>query len=138
MSSEKAIRMAEAYRHIGKQTPRRDAREIVTGQAQYFDDIHLPGMLYGKVLRSPHAHANIKHIDTSRAEALPGVRAVLTHEHTEGWEWGIPKHIRILDSKARYVGDAVAMVAADTIDIAEDALELIEVEYELLPAVYDV
>jgi CO/xanthine dehydrogenase Mo-binding subunit len=130
--------MAKEYRHIGKETPRKDAREIVTGRAQYFDDISLPGMLYGKVLRSPHAHANIKHIDTSRAEALPGVRAVLTYKDTEGWVWGIPKHIRILDSKVRFVGDAVAMVAADTVDIAEDALELIEVEYELLPAVYDV
>jgi len=130
--------MAEGYRHIGKETPRKDAREIVTGRAQYFDDISLPGMLYGKVLRSPHAHANIKHIDTRQAEALPGVRAVLTYKDTEGWEWGIPKHIRILDSKVRYVGDAVAMVAADTIGIAEDALELIEVEYEPLPAVYDV
>ena len=130
--------MSKGYRYLGKETPRKDAREIVTGQAQYFDDISLPGMLYGKVLRSPHAHANIKHIDFSRAEALPGVRAVLTYKDTEGWEWGIPKHIRILDSKVRYVGDAVAMVAADTLGIAEDALELIEVEYEPLPAVYDV
>jgi CO/xanthine dehydrogenase Mo-binding subunit len=130
--------MAEGYRHIGKETPRKDAREIVTGRAQYFDDISLPGMLYGKVLRSPHAHANIKHMDTRRAEALPGVRAVLTHKDTEGWAWGIPKHIRILDSKVRFVGDAVAMVAADTVGIAEEALELIEVEYEPLPAVYDV
>ena len=130
--------MAKGYRHIGKETPRKDAREIVTGRAQYFDDISLPGMLYGKVLRSPYAHANIKHIDTSRAEALPGVRAVLTYKDTEGWAWGIPKHIRILDSKVRFVGDAVAMVAADTVGIAEDALELIEVEYEPLPAVYDV
>jgi xanthine dehydrogenase molybdenum-binding subunit len=89
-------------------------------------------------LRSPYAHANIKHIDPSRAEALPGVRAVLTYKDTEGWAWGIPKHIRILDSKVRYVGDAVALSAADTERIAEDALELIEVEYEPLPAVYDV
>jgi CO/xanthine dehydrogenase Mo-binding subunit len=138
MPPEEVIRMTKEYRHIGKETPRKDAREIVTGRAQYFDDISLPGMLYGKVLRSPYAHANIKHIDTSQAEALPGVRAVLTYKDTEGWEWGIPKHIRILDSKVRFVGDAVAMVAADTIDIAEDALELIEVEYEPLPFVYDV
>ena len=127
--------MADKYRHLGKETPRKDAREIVTGRAQYFDDMSLPGMLYAKVLRSPYAHANLKHIDTSRAEALQGVRAVLTYKDTEGWEWGIPKHIRILDSKVRFVGDAVAMVAADNLDIAEDALELIEVEYEPLPAV---
>jgi xanthine dehydrogenase molybdenum-binding subunit len=126
------------YKYLGKETPRKDALDIVTGRAQYFNDIKLPGMLYGKILHSPYAHANIKRIDTSRAAALPGVRAVLTYKDTEGWAWGIPKHIRILDSKVRYVGDAVAILAADTEEIAGDALELIEVEYEQLPAVYDV
>ena len=130
--------MTEKYRHIGKNTPRKDARDIVTGKAKFIDDIKLAGMLFGKVLRSPHAHANITHMDCSRARSLAGVRAVLTHKEIPAWEWGIPKHIRILDSKVRYVGDAVAMVAADTLDIAEAALELIEVEYEPLPAVYDV
>jgi len=127
----------ENYRHIGKETPRKDARDIVTGRAKYIDDIKLSGMLFGRILRSPHAHANITRMDCSRARSLPGVRAVLTHEDIPTWEWGIPKHIRVLDSKVRYVGDAVAMVAADTANIAEAALELIEVDYEPLPAVYD-
>jgi CO/xanthine dehydrogenase Mo-binding subunit len=132
------ILMAEKYKYIGKETPRKDARDIVTGKAKYIDDIKLPEMLFGKVLRSPHAHADIKHIDCSRARSLQGVRAVLTHKDIPGWEWVMTKHIKVLDSKVRYVGDAVAMVAADTVDIAEAALELIEVDYEPLPAVYDV
>jgi xanthine dehydrogenase molybdenum-binding subunit len=65
--------VGEEYRHIGKATPRKDARAIVTGSAQYIDDVKLPGMLYGKVLRSPYPHARIKHIDTSKAEASPCV-----------------------------------------------------------------
>lgn len=130
--------MSKDYRYIGKETPRKDARDIVTGKAQFLDDIKLPGMLYGKVLRSPHAHANIIRIDVSRARELAGVRAVLTHDDIPRWEWGMPKHIPVLDGKVRYVGDAVALVAADAPDIAEAALERIEVEYEPLPAVYDV
>ncbi len=130
--------MTEPYRHIGRETPRKDAHDIVTGRAKFIDDIKLPGMLFGKILRSPHAHARITGMDCSRARALPGVRAVLTHEDIPAWEWGIPKHMRVLDGKVRYVGDAVAMVAADTPDVAEAALEQIEVDYEPLPAVYDV
>ncbi len=130
--------MTEEYRYIGKETPRKDARDIVTGRADYFDDIKIPGMLFAKVLRSPHAHAEIKGIDCTRAKALKGVRAVLTHKDIPAWEWGIPKAIRILDSKVRYVGDGVAMVAADTLEIAESALELIQVDYQVLPPVYDV
>ena len=80
--------MSSNYRYIGKETPRKDARNIVTGKAQFFDDIKVPGMLYGKVLRSPHAHANITHIDVSRAKGLTGVRAVLTHKDVPPWEWG--------------------------------------------------
>ncbi len=130
--------MAETYRYIGKETPRNDAREIVTGRSKYIDDLKLPGMLYGRVLRSPYPHANLKHIDTGKAEALDGVRATLTYRDVPDWEWGIPKHIRVLDSKVRYVGDAVALVAAESPEIAEEALDLIDVEYEPLPAVYDV
>ncbi len=121
------------FRHIGRETPRKDARDIVTGRAKYFDDIKPGPMLYGKVLRSPHAHAGIIHIDGSRARALPGVRAVLTHKDIPKWEWGIPKHMTVMDHKVRYVGDAVAIVAADTADIADTALGLIDVEYEPLP-----
>jgi len=130
--------MTEQYRYIGKETPRKDARDIVTGRARYIDDIKLPGMLFVRVLRSPHAHADVTRIDAARAKELPGVRAVLTHKDVPDWAWGIPKHMKVLDSKVRYVGDAVALVAADTPEIAEAALDLIEVDYEPLPAVYDV
>jgi CO/xanthine dehydrogenase Mo-binding subunit len=129
--------MGEEYRHIGKATPRKDARAIVTGRAQYIDDIKLPGMLYGKVLRSPYPHAHIKNIDTGKAEAYPGVRAVLTYKNVPEWMGGVPYHRPVLDSTMRFVGDAVALVAAETGESAEEALELIDVEYEQLPAVYD-
>ena len=95
-------------------------------------------MLYGKVLRSPHPHANIKSIDTSKAKALPGVKAVLTYQDVPNWRVGNPLHLRVLDSKVRFVGDAVALIAAETEDIANEALDLIDVVYEVLPAVYDV
>jgi CO/xanthine dehydrogenase Mo-binding subunit len=130
--------MAENYRYIGKDTPRKDARDIVTGRAQYIDDVRLPNMLFGRVLRSPLPHANIKSIDISKAAALPGVRAVLTYKDVPDATWGIPNHMRLLDKKVRFVGDAVALVAADTAEIADEALELVEVEYEPLPACYDV
>jgi xanthine dehydrogenase molybdenum-binding subunit len=130
--------MAEHYRHIGKPTPRKDARDIVTGKAQYIDDLHPPKMLYGKALKSPHPHARITHIDTGRAEVYPGVRAVLTYQSVPPWRAGSPPHRRLLDSKVRFVGDGVALVAADSPETAEEATELIRVEYEQLPAVYDV
>jgi len=130
--------MANEYRHIGKATLRKDAWEIVTGRAQYIDDIKLPGMLYGKVMRSPYPHANIKNIDISKAEVYLGVKAVLTYKNAPKWKAGLPPHIRVLDSRVRFVGDAVALIAADSQEIAEEALELIDVEYEQLPAVYDV
>ena len=130
--------MQKEYRFIGKPSPRKDALEIVTGKAQFIDDMVLPRMLHGKVLRSPHPHANIKQIQTSRAENFPGVRAVLTHQNIPGWKTGMPRHVPVLDSKVRYVGDAVALVAADTEEIALETLNRIDVEYEELPAVYDV
>jgi len=105
--------MGEKYRHIGKATKRKDARAIVTGSAKYIDDIKLPGMLEGRVLRSPYPHARIKHIDTSKAEAYPGVKAVLTYKNVPPWIGGIPYHRPVLDSTMRFVGDAVALVAAD-------------------------
>jgi CO/xanthine dehydrogenase Mo-binding subunit len=130
--------MAKEYRHIGKATPRKDAREIVTGRAKYLDDIKLPNMLYGKVLRSPYPHANIKNIDTSKAEAYPGVEAVITYKNVPEWIDGTPRHRRLLDRKVRFVGDAVALVAAKTKEVAEEALGLIDAEYDQLPAVFDV
>ena len=129
---------SEHYRHIGKATVRKDAVDIVTGSVTYIDDIKMPGMLHGKVLRSPHAHADIKYIDTTKAAQLRGVRAVLTYKDVPDWKIGIPEpHQRVLDRRVRYVGDGVALVAAATPEIAGEALDLIEVDYDVLPSVPD-
>jgi CO/xanthine dehydrogenase Mo-binding subunit len=130
--------MGADYKYIGKQIKRRDANEIVTGATQYTDDLKFQNLLHGKVLRSPYAHAIIKNIDKSKAEALPGVKAVLTWKDIPDFRGGTPRNVRVLDKKVRYVGDVVALVAATTENIAEDALELIDVEYEVLPAVFDI
>jgi xanthine dehydrogenase molybdenum-binding subunit len=130
--------VGDTYKYIGKPTPRRDAAEIVTGAALYLDDLKFQNLLHGKVLRSPHAHALIKKIDTSKAEALSGVKAVLTWEYVPDWRGGTPRKVPVLGKKVRYVGDAVALVAATTEQIAEDALDLIDVDYEVLPAVFDI
>ena len=130
--------MEKKYRFIGKPTPRKDAVEIVTGRAKFVGDIKQYGMLSGKVLRSPYPHANIRSIDTSKAARLPGVRAVLTHNDVPKWRAGVPPHAPMLDSRVRFVGDAVALVAAETEEMATEACGLIDVEYEQLPAVYDV
>lgn len=129
--------MASSYRFIGKATPRKDAREIVTGSSKYLNDRKFIGLLHGKVLRSPHPHALIKKIDKKKALALSGVRAILTWEDVPDWKGGTPRSTRILDRKVRYVGDAVAIVAADTEERAKEALGLIKVDYEVLPAVFD-
>jgi len=130
--------MPSRYRFIGNATPRKDARDIITGRAKYINDIHVPRMLYGKVLRSPHPHANIRGIDISRAEALSGVKAVLTYKNSPRWMVGNPLHLHVLGGKMRFAGDSVALVAAETEEIACEALKLIDVDYEVLPAVYDV
>ena len=130
--------MSKEYRFIGKATPRKDAAEIVTGRAKFVGDISVPGMLYGKVLRSPHPHANIKSHNTNKAKSFPGVHSVLTHEDAPTWKLGYPAHRTVLNNKVRFVGDAVALIAAETEDIAIEAMDLIDVEYEILPAVYDV
>ena len=120
---------------IGRSINRRDALEKVTGQAIYSSDMTLPGMLHAKILRCPHAHARIRRIDTSRAAALPGVHAVLSLENTRGWHtyWYMIAQPAFPEEIA-YVGQEVALVAAETVDIALHALGLIEVEYEVLPA----
>ncbi|HLJ44695.1 MAG TPA: molybdopterin cofactor-binding domain-containing protein [Bryobacteraceae bacterium] len=131
---------------IGANVRKVDGVKLVTGGAAFTDDINLPGLLYGKILPSPHAHARIKRIDTARAKALPGVHAVLTYKdvprvpHTtagQAWPEPSPYDTYLLDSKLRFVGDRVAAVAAETRAIAERAIELIEVDYEVLPAVLD-
>ena len=129
----------EKYVTIGKPVPRIDALEKVTGRAMYIDDLKFSDVLYGKILRSPHAHAKIKRIDTSKAEALPGVRAVVTGKDApfRGGE-AIRDQPFLAVGKVRCVGEVVAAVAADTKEIAEHAIGLIVVEYEPLAAVLDV
>ncbi|MFC1930528.1 molybdopterin-dependent oxidoreductase, partial [Chloroflexota bacterium] len=134
----KEVKNSESYRHIGNATPRKDARDVVTGKARYIDDIKPPKLLHGFVLRSPYPHAIITSINKEKAELIPGVKAVLTYKDVPEWKAGEPPHRRILDKTLRFVGDAVALIAAENREVAEDAMELIEVEYQQLPAVYDV
>jgi CO/xanthine dehydrogenase Mo-binding subunit len=124
---------------IGKSVPRVDALEKVTGKAKYSVDLMLPGMLYGKVLRSPYPHARIVHVDISGAEKAAKVRGVVTGKDApeEGVGWIRDRHILARDT-VRFVGEAVAAVAADSMEAAEEALELIKIDYEELPAVFDV
>lgn len=124
---------------VGKRIPRIDAYERVTGQAQYTGDIQLPNMLYARVLRSNVPHAKIVSIDTSKAEKLPGVKAVIHHGNAQvPWSSGGLTHRRfIFNNPVRYVGDPIAAVAATDRHIAEDALRLIEVKYEKIPYVLD-
>ena len=124
---------------IGASIPQVSGRQKVLGLAQYVADLKLPGMLHGKVLRSPYAHARIVHIDTSRACALKGVKVVVTGADTPARQWGlVRKEHRILAcGKVRFAGEEVAAVAAVDESTALDAIERIQVEYEELPAVLD-
>ncbi len=121
---------------VGKSVVRKDAIEKVKGQARYIPDIQLPAMLHAKFLRSPYAHARIKSIDTSKAEALPGVKCVLTHQNVPKVH-PLRKFEYLIDDTVHHPGEEVAAVAALTPEIAEEALKLIEVEYEVLPAVFN-
>lgn len=127
----------ENYRYVGRvNVPRKDAREIVTGKCTFLDDFTLPRMLIGRAKRSPHAHARIKSINVEKAKKLNGVAAVLTYKDIDqSWLMGWPPMKPILGETVLYVGDPVALVAAETREIADEAIELIEVEYEVLPAV---
>ena len=131
----------EKYSVIGKSVPKIDGRVKVTGQAKYTGDLRFPNMLVGKILTSPHAHARILSIDTSEAEKLPGVKAVITHKDVPTLKYGISparwdENIFCID-KVRFVGDKVAAVAALDEETVYKALKLIKVEYEVLPAVFD-
>lgn len=127
--------LGRELRVIGRSIDRRDALDKVTGAAVYSSDMTLPGMLHAKILRCPHAHARIRRIDTSRAAALAGVHAVLSLENTRGWHtyWYMIAQPAFPEEIA-YAGQEVALVAAETVDVAVQALGLIEVEYEVLPA----
>ncbi len=129
---------------IGKSLPRKDDPLRATGKAKFTADFFLPGMLYGKILRSPYPHARILNIDTTKAERLSGVKKVVTGKDTLGIKFGVTGFIppsfdeyALAIEKVRYIGDEVAAVAAISEEIAEEALDLIEVEYEQLPAVFD-
>ncbi|CAB1057244.1 Xanthine dehydrogenase, molybdenum binding subunit (EC [Olavius sp. associated proteobacterium Delta 1] len=123
---------------VGKRVPKIDAVDKATGRAQYIQDLKLPGMLYGKILYSKFPHARIAKIDTSKARALPGVRAVLTGEDCPEIKMGVYKDNRPLKAgKVRSYRDEIAAVAAVDPDIAEEALSLIEVIYQPLPGVFD-
>ena len=118
-----------------------DARAKVTGEAKYAADIEVADMLWGAIKRSPYPHARILHIDTSKAERLPGVKAVITGKDFGGFKWGWSRETRdeepLATTKVRYLYEGVAAVAAIDEDIAEEACDLIEVEYEPLPGVFD-
>jgi xanthine dehydrogenase YagR molybdenum-binding subunit len=115
---------------------RREGPEKVSGRARYTTDVMLPGMLWARVLRSPHAHARIRRIDAARALALPGVHAVLTRDNAPRIAWY--DRGRLFDDVVRFAGDEVAAVAAENERIAEDALRLIQVDYDPLPFVLDI
>jgi xanthine dehydrogenase molybdenum-binding subunit len=149
MRPREATEMVRDYSVVGKRLPLAEAFEKVTGRAEYCSTLALPGMLVGKVLRSPHAHARVLKVDVSNAEVLPGVRAVVCSKDvprkmftynvmTFQLPGGEINDMLLFDDKMRYVGDAVAAVAAVNEVVAREALSLIEVEYEVLPAAFTI
>jgi len=136
----KMIGDSKVLRWVGKSVSRRDGEGKVTGETKFFSDLELPNMLWASVTRSKYPHALIKRIDTSKAEDLPGVVAVLTHKDVPGLNgFGIivPDQPVLCYDKVRYLGDAIALVAAETKESAQRAAQLVEVEYEPLPVVSD-
>ena len=127
------------YAQIGKRRPRVDAKQQVTGQIQYVGDLHLPKMLFAKALFSSEHHAKIVRLDTSNAERMPGVRGVATWRDVPRLMAGqiIQDQPVFADSKVRHRGEIVALVAAETEELAQAGVDAIEVEYERLPAVFD-
>ena len=135
-----------ATRVVGKPEVKVDARKLAQGRPVFTDDFRREGMLYGALLTSPHAHARIRKIDASRARELPGVHAVLTYEDIprikyasggQSYPQPLPYDQVSLDNKVRHVGDRVAIAVAETPELAQEALNLIDVEYDLLPVVVD-
>ena len=144
--------MSQELSVVGQRIIQPDGAAKATGEARYVSDIKMPRMLTGKVLRSPYPHARIKRIDKSKAEKLPGVEAVITAEDITQWEpfdrglkdlpmiaggYTVPPDEHILTERARHFGDGIAAVAAVNDHVAEEALELIEVEYEKLPFIIE-
>lgn len=134
----------ESHWVVGKPLPRVDSREKVSGEAKFCDDVVLPGLLHGKILRSPYPHARILNINVEKAKRIPGVKAVITGKDVPNKKYGNYKHVpETLDEsilcldKVRFVGDAVAALAATDEELAQEAVESIDVDYEILPAVFD-
>lgn len=134
------------FKYIGKNVDKIDAYSLATGRPVFADDIDLQDMLYVRFLYSPHAHAIIEDIDTSDAEKIPGVKLVLTYKNTpqvlhttagQGWPEPSPYDTCMFNKKVRFVGDRVAAVAAESEEIAEEALKHIKVKYEILPSIFD-
>jgi putative selenate reductase molybdopterin-binding subunit len=137
--------MMEKFEYIGKNTDKIDAIPLAAGQPMFTDDFILPDTLQIKILYSPNAHAIIEEIDTSEAEKIPGVCEILTYKNTpqvphttagQGWPEPSPYDTCMFNKKVRYVGDRVAAVAAETEEIAQEALKHIKVTYKTLPAVF--
>ena len=128
------------YHTVGKSEPRFDALDKVTGKAVFCTDLSFPGMLHAKILRSPYPHAVIKSIDTRKAQELRGVRVILTGNDLPQEKWGGSVFDQSILARriVRYIGDPVAAVAADTVEAAERAIQLIDVAYEPLPAVFSI
>ena len=129
--------MSDKFSVIGKRQAKLDAPLRATGRSQFTDDVVLPGMLHGKIVRSPIARGKIVHIDTSEAEKLPGVKAVITHKDSAGIMVG-PDQQLLCDEMVHYIGDEVAGVAAADEDSACEAAELIKVNYEPLPPILSI
>ena len=136
------------FPYVGQSLKRREDFKFLTGKGRYVDDIKLPGMLYAAIARSPHAHAIIRNVELSSAKAAPGVRLVLAGQDLDGKigpivpNWilpgtKVPFRPVIATDRVRFVGECVALVVAETLAQAYDAVGLIDVEYEVLPAVTD-
>ncbi len=145
-STDEGVARGRELRVVGKSEHNVDAIKLATGKPIFVEDIERRDMLHGCLLTSPHAHARIRTIDVSQARALPGVHAVLTYQDVErvphntagqAWSDASPQDQYCLDDTVRFVGDRVAAVAAETPEIAEQALGLIQVEYDILPIVLD-
>src|SRR5437870_6474845 len=130
--------MTQPFDIIGKTVPKRDGAEKVTGRTRFLHDLVLPRMAHGKILRAKFPHARLVAIDTARARRVPGVVAVITAEDLTQHPFGFAKdQLALKRGKVRCIRDEIAAVAAATATIAEEALALIQVEYEELPAVFD-
>jgi len=139
--------MEQTLRVVGKRLPNKENFDKVQGKAEYCATITLPGMLVGKLLHSPHAHARVLRVDASRAERLPGVKAVISKKDSPKkiFTWNVMtfqlpegelQDMYLFDEVVRYPGEPVAAVAAINEEVARQALDLIEVDYEVLPAVF--